>query len=290
MPDYSDDDFSRGYSVSKNGIITLLHPLSPDTLSDLFDHHPSQMAALQVQQVKLEIETPIRPSPRSRQSQAPNGYIFLVAWGNACLLRILMTKWFKWYRGIYKINPKLLDRLEAQTLDALRSTIANIEEGFARPTTIEYLTFLGYAQASLIESKGDGQRMAQDGLLAPKPGSKLGDLGIDLRNWHTTLKKSVISAKFLQSPLSSSKSPLASLKGTYRNLKESPVKSFSFGYPPVDDFDPSKLTCEMVIELINKTDWHLRQLVVSLEEKLNQDKQYYLIEQARLRGKINWRK
>lgn len=284
MPDYSNEDFSRGYSVSKNGIITLLHPLSPDTLSDLFDHHPSQMAALQVQQVKLEMESPVKPALRSHQSQAPNGYIFLVAWSNACLLRVLMTKWFKWYRGIYKINPKLLDRLEAQTLDALRSTIANIEEGFARPTTIEYLTFLGYTQASLIESKGDGQRMAQDGLLPRRPESKLADLGIDLADWHLALKKSIVSSKRSYRTLKDSTGI------TPPKFLQSPVNSFKFGYPPVDDFDPAKLTYEMLIELTNKTDWHLRQLVRSLEEKLNRDKQYYLVEQARLKGKINWKK
>lgn len=286
MPDYSDEDLNRGYSISENGVITLLRPLSPDNLSDLFNHHPNQMTALQVQQVKLEMEAPVKPAQRSRQSQTPNGYIFLVAWSNACLLRILMTKWFRWYRGIYRINPKLLDRLEAQLLDSLRSTIANIEEGYARPTTIEYLTFLGYSQASLIEAKGDGQRMGQDGFLPRRPESALSDLGINLGDWHQALKKSVISSP--------------GIKGDYRNLEEPksqppkllqvPLNSYKFGYPPVDNLNPAKLTYEMLIELTNKTDWHLRQLVGSLEEKLNRDKQYYLVEQARLKEKINWKK
>ena len=120
--------------------------------------------------------------------------------------------------------------------------------------------------------------MGQDGLLPRRNGSALADLGIDLKDWHAALKKSVISHKFLQNP------PLQSrvqLRG---------INSFKFNYPPVDNFNPSKLTSEMLIELVNKTDWHLRQLVISLEEKLNRDQQSYLIEQARLKGKINWRK
>ncbi|MBU0570413.1 four helix bundle protein, partial [Patescibacteria group bacterium] len=114
---------------------------------------------------------------RSRVWKSTNAYIFLVAWSNASLLRILATKWFEWFkteqtRGFYRNleelkqsdkSPikssnfplrssrgfKFIDRLEAQLLDCLRSTVANIEEGFARPTTSEYLTFLGYSQASL---------------------------------------------------------------------------------------------------------------------------------------------
>lgn len=332
----SDTDLKRGYTVNAAGEIILLRPLPPGDLSDLFDRHPGQMVDLQVQQVELEIARPLRPVQRSRQSQTPNGYIHLVAWSNACLLRILMTAWFRRYRvihgynkGFYRnlkefkgiepdpalpdkflqnpvnssksplnsftpagsppltspksplnssnfipswLNPKLLDRLEAQLLDSLRSVIANIEEGFARPTTVEYLNFLGYTQASLKEAKGDVQRMKQDGLLASKPGSQLADLGIDLAAWHTALKKSVISAP----PLTSSKFPINSPKGAYRNLKQfplnppkSPLNSYNFGYAPVDNLNPAELTYEMLIELINKTDWNLQQLVGSLETKLN---------------------
>ena len=59
----TDEDFGHGYSVSKNGTITLLRPLSPDSLSDLFDRHPNQLAALQIQQIKLEMEAPAKPAP-----------------------------------------------------------------------------------------------------------------------------------------------------------------------------------------------------------------------------------
>lgn len=427
MPNYSDDDYRLGYFTAPDGKITLLKPLPKNDLLTLFDHHPDQMADLQSQQVELEIRQPPQPIQRSRQSQTPNGYIHLVAWSNCCLLRVLMTAWFRWYRGIHGynkgfyrnlkdftgplnssksplnsltpagslplnspksplnssnfsppltsppltspksplnsfipassplnspksplnssnfipawLNPKLLDRLEAQLLDSLRSNIANIEEGHGRPATIEYLNFLGYTQASLKESKGDVQRLAQDGLLPRRPGSKLADLGIDLSAWHQALKKSVISRpaenkgiyrilkdftgespKFLQNPLNSSKvplnppksplnplapagsfpltspkSPLNSSKFDYPpasslNTPKSPVNSFNFGCPPIDNFDPSQLTYEMLIELINKTDWNLRQLVFSLESKLDSDQKSYQIDRARIRAKVNWSK
>lgn len=433
MPDYSDDDYRLGYFTAPDGKITLLKPLPKNDLLTLFDHHPGQMADLQSQQVELEIRQPPQPAQRSRQSQTSNGYIHLVAWSNCCLLRVLMTAWFRRYREIHGynkgfypdagslpltsskspinssnleyppvdnldqfgnprplnspksplnpltpsgslpltsskfplnsfipawpnpilpcpvsplnslksplnssnftpawLNPKLLDRLEAQLLDSLRSNIANIEEGHGRPATIEYLNFLGYTQASLKESKGDVHRLAQDGLLPRRPGSKLADLGIDLAAWHQALKKSVISRpaedkgiyRNLQeskgigesAPLNPPKSPLNSFNFDYPsasslntpkiplnssnsfsfgcqpnpppNLPKNPLNSYNFGYAPVDNFDPSQLTYEMLIELINKTDWNLRQLVASLESKLDSDQKSYQLDRARIRAKI----
>ncbi len=164
--------------------------------------------------------------------------------------------------------------------DAARSVIANIEEGFARPTTSEYLTFLGYSQASLIEVKGDIQRSLQDGLLPSRPRSSVAGIGIDLGRWHEALKASVISR------------PVEN-KGVYGKLEESttsfaqpPLRSFRFLYDPVDTLRAQDLTYEIFIELVNKTDWHLRRLVVSLEDKLARDGKYYRVEQARVRSKL----
>ncbi|EKD67825.1 MAG: hypothetical protein ACD_48C00197G0001 [uncultured bacterium] len=160
--------------------------------------------------------------------------------------------------------------------DAARSVIANIEEGYRRPTTIEYLNFLGFSQASLVEVKGDIQRCRQDTILKSIPNSNLLSLGIQLDDWHTALKQSIIS----------------DTKGIYRNLKEtnSPLTSFKFLYNPVDNLKIQSLTYEIFIELINKTDWNLRKLVSSLEEKLAREQKYYQVEKARIRGNINWRK
>lgn len=221
-----------------------------------------------------ELAEPDIQSPRSRISKTPNGYIHLVAWSNSSLLRILVHRFTD-------PLPKGLYRLKHQVDDAARSVVANIEEGYARPTTSEYLTFLGYSEASLIEVKGDIQRSRQDKILYSRPGSSLASLGVDLREWHSALRESMIShppTKLLQNPLNSS-------KGFYRNVEE-----FMFGYKPVDYLRPEHLTYEIFVELINKTSWHLRRLVISLEEKLATDQKYYQIEKARLRSNLTFRR
>lgn len=248
---------------------------------------PDQNSIVQelIDKTYRELSEPKNLVARSRISSTPNGYIHLVAWSNASLLRTIIRKFTD-------TLPKSEYRTKTQVDDAARSSVANIEEGFARPTTKEYLNFLGFSQASLVEVKGDVQRVRQDGLLPSRPGSSLGSLGIDLGDWHEALKTSVISRP--------------SSKGIYRTLEESrgkpepkilpgpflqpPLNSYKFLYEPVDNLDPHALTYEIFIELINKTDWHLRKLVVSLEDKLARDRKYYQVEQARIRGKLETRR
>jgi len=222
-----------------------------------------------------ELSRPEKPRARSRVWKSSNGYIYLVSWSNASLLRVLG-------RRFTNTLPFGEWRLKAQIDDSLRSTVANMEEGFARPTTREYLDFLGYSQASLKEAKGDFQRSRQDGFLRSVQGSSLAGIGIDLKDWHEVLKRSIISSKILQNPLK----PSIGSKGYYRNLEEFTGKPFRFGYPPVDDPAPKVLTYEIFIELVNKTDWHLRRLVESLERKLSQDRKSYQVERARIKGKL----
>lgn len=132
--------------------------------------------------------------------------------------------------------------------------------------------------------KGDIQRARQDGLLKSIPGSSIAGLEIDFKHWHEALKASVISKP----------AGAREVRGIYRSLKEvkgepdgkNPLKSFKFLYPPVDNLVVTNLTYEIFIEIVNKTDWHLRRLVESLENKLVRDKKYYHVEQARIRGKI----
>lgn len=200
----------------------------------------------QIEKTYKELFGPKKIIQKSRISNTSNGYIFLVAWANASLLRVLVRKFTDTLtRSEY--------RLKAQLDDAARSVVANIEEGFARPNTKEYLAFLGFSQASLIEVKGDIQRCLQDGFMKSVKSSNLHGLKIDLASWHEALKKTVIS------------------KGIYRNIKEN-NKSFRFLYSPVDDLDPKRLTYEVFIEIINKTVWHLHKLVESLERKMLADK------------------
>lgn len=230
-----------------------------------------------VEKTYRELAQAKKPQQRSRVAKTTNGYIFLVAWSNASLFRVFV-------RRFTATLPKNEYRLKAQFDDNARSTVANIEEGFARPTTSEYVTFLGYSQASLVEGKGDTQRSLQDGFLKSIPGSSLKDLGIDLADWHEALKASAVSRP-------------TEVKGVYRNLEESrgsskaqiPLNSFKFLYPPVDNLKSEDLTYEIFVELINKTDWHLRKLVESLERKLNQDQKFYQVERARIRSNLRLR-
>lgn len=216
-----------------------------------------------------ELNTPPQNIQQSRVSNTSNGYIHLVVWSNASLYRIMVRKFTD------TLN-KSEHRLKAQFDDNARSTVANIEEGFARANTLEYLNFLGYSRASLIEGKGDAQRCLQDGFLVSVPGSNLSGIGINLMGWHEALKKTVISKPEI-------------IKGFYGNLEDirserQIVKPFLFNYSPVDKLKPEVLTYEMFIEIINKTDWNIKRLVVSLENKLAKDSRYYQVERARYRN------
>lgn len=233
-----------------------------------------------IEKTYQELKDSDKPKNASRVATASNGYIFLVAWSNAELLRILV-------RLFTSSLPKSEYRLTNQLNDAARSVIANIEEGYRRPTTSEYMTFLGYSEASLTEVKGDIERASQDGFLPIQSSSSLQKLGIDLMTWHEAVKQSVIASP--------------EHKGVYRNVHEikgkntnktsqTPLKSFKFLYSPVDNLQANQLTREIFRELINKTDWNVRKLVSSLEEKLARESKYYQVEKARLRDYTKWRK
>jgi len=167
--------------------------------------------------------------------------------------------------------PKSEYRRKAQLDDAARSVVRNIEEGYKRATTSEYSDFIGYSQGSLEEVKGDIRELTEDGFLASRPGSTLASAGLDLGAFHNALKGN---------------------KGSYRGLKD--VKTgytpINVLYPPLKNIRAANLTYEMFLELINKTDWNLRQLVVSLERKLSQEQKFYKVEQARIREKFKKRR
>jgi len=202
-----------------------------------------------------ELYAPKKPLQRSRVWQDPKGYQYLAVWQNTALLRVLIRK----FTLNLTLNHPFEKRLKAQLDDAARSQKRNIEEGWKRPTTSEYLNFLGYSQASLEEVKGDIRDAKIDGFLRAKPGSSLKDIGIDL------------------------------------NIFKGPSKGQAMGepsdsghpyYQPLLTLNPKTLTYEIFMELINKTDYLLRVLVVSLEKKLREDKKGYRIEQERIKEKF----
>ncbi|MEK7522336.1 MAG: four helix bundle protein, partial [Patescibacteria group bacterium] len=158
-------------------------------------------------------------------------------------------------------------RRKSQVDDAARSVVRNIEEGFKRTTTGEYLQFIGYSQGSLEEVKGDVRELAEDKFLGSKPGSSLAGIGIDLGEFNKGLREDKGKIKDFKGPLTSSNLPLNSL-----NSSSFAYRPLTVLYPPLNNFLVKDLTYEIFIELINKTDWLLRKLVESLETKLRIDK------------------
>jgi four helix bundle protein len=208
-----------------------------------------------------ELSRPEKPISRSRVWQDPNGYQYLGVWQNAALLRLLIRKFTSTLPLSTTLNnpsSKPLEyRLKAQMDDAARSVKRNIEEGWKRATTSDYLQFLSYSQASLEEVKGDIVDCKTDGFLISVPGSNLKDKGFDLR-----------VAKGPQ-------------KGKVWGEPTDPNHPYS---KPLKTLDPKTLTYELFIELINKTDYLLQKLVESLEKKLDGERKGYMVDQARISG------
>ncbi len=208
-----------------------------------------------------ELSQPKKPQSLSRNWKDPEGYKYLVQWSNAVLLRYFIR--------LFTLSlPKSEYRRKAQVDDAGRSVVRNIEEGFKRSTTADYLNFIGFSQGSLEEVKGDVRELTEDGFLPSRPGSRLQSLGIDLASFNNSFKR----------PLKESTGGLEDVNFLYRPL--------TILYPPLVKVTAEDLTYEIFIELINKTDYLLRTLVQSLEKKLSNDQKGYQIQQSIIKSKI----
>jgi len=181
----------------------------------------------------------MKPYQSTRQWTHPEGYKYLAPWTNAVLLRFFIRKFTKEL-------PRSEYRSKTQLDDAGRSVVSNIEEGYKRPSTKEYLDFIGFSQGSLEEIKGLIKQLCQDGFLRSKPGSVLADLGINLQEFKGKLGEPKGGDFKGAIPLEALYPPLASLKG-------------------------ADLTFEIFLEFINKTDWLFRQTVDSLEKKMAEE-------------------
>ena len=240
-----------------------------------------------------ELARPRRTQARSRVWKDPEGYKYLVQWSNTVLLRFLI-------RLTTNNLPRSEYRRKAQLDDAGRSVVRNVEEGYKRSTTSEYLQFIGYSQGSLEEVKGDIRELTEDGFLRSVPGSTLADIGLDLGSFHRALRKTKggyrtakddkgkskkleETNKETASPLKSSNHPLTSSKTKEKPWDYRPLTTL---YPPLSKVQAEGLTYEIFLELINKTDYVLRHLVESLEKKLAEDQKYYQIEKARIQNNL----
>lgn len=230
-----------------------------------------------VEKTMRELAMPKQPQARSRVWTDPEGYRYLVPWSNTVLLRFLI-------RLLTKGLPKSEYRRKAQIDDAGRSVVRNIEEGYKRSTTSEYLQFIGYSQGSLEEVKGDIRELAEDGFLRTAPGSSLAGIGLDLGSFHRALRGDKGKYRRLKDGKAEGN------KGRYRRLEDGKkpwdYRPLTILYPPLEKVRAGDLTYEVLLELINKTDWNLRKLVESLENKLAEEQKYYRVEQARIASRL----
>jgi len=178
-----------------------------------------------------------------RQSQNPRGYRASALWQTASLLYDLV-------RLYTPLLPKGEHRLKAQIDDAGRSMVANIEEGYARPTTLEYLEFLGFAYASWAEVDGDLERIQTLGYLESKPCSNLGKPNIPTPTRECPYP-----------PLASRKNP-----GKYGSLREK-LREYTGR-----NVGAERLTYEVFKELSNKTGYLFKQTANGLRNKIIKDK------------------
>lgn len=225
-----------------------------------------------------------------REWHETEGYRYLAPWTNLVLLRGLVRGFT---RGLSKGEYRLVHQMD----DAARSAVSTLEEGWKRPTTKEYLDFLGFTQASLEEIKGDIRRCLEDGFLKSRPGSSLKDLGIDLREFKEFMGPRNVKqarARYLEEIRGKNKGNIkgedrgkdkGEIKGNYprNNLSNQSFNpSFNYSsnsssnfplrdpvatdYPPLCHLNSQSFTFEIFMELINKTDYLLRNLVVSLQK------------------------
>lgn len=203
-----------------------------------------------------------------RQASSTQGYKASATWQTASLLRDLFTLWFESLPPVSPANLPLFSRLKAQVLDALRSVVSTIEEGWGRPTTKELLDFIGFSQGSLAEVRGNLERMLADGLIPSSPvdshNSDLSRLGIP-----TPSKTNPYP------PLQSRIQP-----GKYGSLR---VRLREYTGKILDSKD---FTYDLFLELINKTDYLLKRSVEGLQNKIILDEKKKLSDDL----SSHWRK
>lgn len=193
-----------------------------------------------IEKTLKELEDAGKPTSFTRAWTSPEGYRYLVQWSNAVLLRYLV-------RLFTNSLPKAEYRRKSQLDDCARSVVRNMEEGFKRSTTRDYLNFIGYSQGSLEEVKGDIRELNEDTFLPSVPESSLKSVAIDLKDFHESLEE---------------------VKGVQRrDTGEYYSQSLTVLYPPLIKVKATDLTLEIFMELIYKTDFLLRKLVISLEKK-----------------------
>jgi len=85
----------------------------------------------------------------------PLGYRTLRTWTQANELFELTEKFVTTFPQRHPITGQYLTDLKDQMIRSARSVVRNIEEGYLRTSTKEYISFLGFSLGSLEELIGD---------------------------------------------------------------------------------------------------------------------------------------
>jgi len=171
---------------------------------------------------EIQKASTLQPKSRSRVWKNPEGYRYLVQWSNTVLLRHFV-------REFTSALPKSEYRRKVQIDDAARSVVRNIEEGYKRATTKEYLDFLGYSQGSLEEVKGDIRELTEDDFLSSRHGSTLEGIGINLGDFNKALKEDKGKYRTIQDNTDTGD------KGKYRTIQDNTGNNLAskFHYHPL---------------------------------------------------------
>lgn len=214
----------------------------------------------------------------TRQAQSSQGYKASAAWQTASLLRDLILLWTpslsRRFPYTSRLNPGTISRLRTQLEDATRSTVSTLEKGWSRPTSKEYLNFIGFSQGSLTEIRGDIERRLADGILKTRNygkqresrGSAMSALGIPTP-----------SRKNPYPPVASRKYPerYGSIRERLREYTGKDIKAEDLSY-------------EVFIELINKVDYLLKRTVEGLQERIISHEKKKLKDEITSHWRKNW--
>lgn len=88
-------------------------------------------------------------------SQNPLGYRNLLTWRQANEIFELTEKFVTTLPSRHPTTNQHLTDLKDQMIRSARSVVRNIEEGYVRTSTKEYISFLGFSAGSLEELIGD---------------------------------------------------------------------------------------------------------------------------------------
>lgn len=215
---------------------TIAQQLAEKTLKELASLNPP------VNSLNLPFRIPTIEKT-TRQAQSLQGYKASGYWQTASLLRDLVQL-------LLDNIPNTQYRRKNQLEDAARSMVSTFEEGWARPTTKEFLDYIGFAQGSLAEVRGDVERLHTDGYLKPKG-----------------IKLPTPSRNFPYPPVNSRVNP-----SEYGKLRER-LREFTG-----KEINSQDLSYEVLIEFANKADYLLKKVVEGLQNKVIRDEKTKLNE------------